>query len=215
MKSRAVLLVLLWAAACPALPCRGAEVYADALAAYKTEHYADADTLCQKGLATLSPDANKERVRYLVLKGRIATGAKDYAKAKTVLEESLHLDPSSIAARRSLGDLAFRQRHYADARIAYQDAAHYQPGNADPDLVLALTYCALGQKDLGEALRQASQLNAFDDKTPAAYFAQAAIARYKGDTATAAQTLQTAATLYGPQAYADYARDYLFLFANS
>ncbi len=189
------------------------QAYTDALAFYKTAHYAEAAASCHDGMAALPEGETPLRGRLLVLQGRILTSQGDFPNAEAPIEKALSLDPTDIAAHRALGDLYFHERHDAEARVAYLDAQRYM-GKPDAGLTLMLVYCALGQKEIGEALRLETTLNAFDDKTPAAYFAQAAVARFKGDGEAAQHILQSADTLYGTQIFADYNQDYLFLFAS-
>ncbi len=183
-----------------------AQAYREAFLAFKAKNYDAADANADKA-AKLGPKSG----RPAILKGRTAAARGDTAKAEMLIKAGIAMEPAAPAGYRALGDLYFRQRRFADARVAYLDARRC--GDADPDVNLLLFYCAAGAGDLGEAERLFATFNAFDEKTPAYYFAKAALAHLKGREDDSRKALQDATVLYGSPVFSSYAADYFFLFA--
>ncbi len=183
------------------------KAYRDAFVAYKQGLYAQADAACDKAVKLAPKDP-----RPAVLKGRIAAAKGDALAAEPLLRQGLALDPASHASRRALGEFLFHQRRYKEGRLELLEAQRL--GDADKDLALLILYCDVGAGDLGEAERAFPAFNAFDERTPAYYFAKSAVLELKKDEAGAKQALQDATVMYGTDVFARYARDYFFLFAT-
>jgi tetratricopeptide (TPR) repeat protein len=188
------------------------ESYRNALVSYKSGQYADAAVPVEKAITEGPKDA-----RPLLLRGRIETALKRFDAAEKDLHAALQLDHNSNLGYFYLGELFYVQRKYDLARVQYTTYHHLVP--TDPDAVLKLVYCAIGSNDLGEAQHLTNTLNLFDEKNPAGYFAQAAMA-HTTEPATAPDSdkpkseklLQQAELLYGDLMYSHYLADYLALF---
>ena len=181
--------------------------YREAFVAFKSKDYARALGALDKLL-----QADPKNARALVLKGRALTAQGKTPLALDTIKQGLLLQPTLAAGHRALGDLYFQQRDYAAARLSYLEAQ--RSGDADQDVALLVVYCDIGLKQLGEAERIFVTFNSFDAKAPAYYFAKAALAQVAGRSAETAQALQDAILIYGDQVFAQYARDYFFLFAS-
>ncbi|HEY0334180.1 MAG TPA: tetratricopeptide repeat protein [Stenotrophomonas sp.] len=86
---------------------------ADALAPMEQEHSTEAE--------------------YNYLMGRAWLGLDDAAKASASLQRSLEISPDSVDAHLALGRAYYALGQYADARIAFQTALHFD--NLPPDLL--------------------------------------------------------------------------------
>ena len=213
---RSVVLALLFLPLCPAEDL--SDAYRNALVAFKSNHFAEASQAVEKAITE-----NPKEARPLLLRGRINTALKHYDEAEKDLRAALKLDHSSNLGYFYLGDLLYTQKKYDLARVQY--ATYHRQVPDDLDTTLKLVYCALGVSDIGEAQRLANTLNIFDEKNPAAYFAQSAIARFLEHTKPDASKdhnkpasekyLQQAETLYGNILYNRYLPDYLLLFPNA
>jgi tetratricopeptide (TPR) repeat protein len=181
--------------------------YREAFVAFKSKDYARALGALDKVLL-----ADPKNARALVLKGRALAAQGKLPLALDTIKQGLLLQPTLAAGHRALGDLYFQQRDYAAARLSYLQAQ--RSGDADKDTALLVLYCDIGLQQLGEAERIFVTFNSFDAKAPAYYFAKAALAQVAGRSAETAQALQDAILIYGDQVFAQYARDYFFLFAS-
>ncbi|HEY8965457.1 MAG TPA: tetratricopeptide repeat protein [Candidatus Methylacidiphilales bacterium] len=180
----------------------------EAFVAFKTGDADKAAALCE---AALKADSGSARFILLYARALAAQGKTDAAEA--AFKKAVLLDPNSASARRLFGDFYFHLRRFDAARPSYQEALHRGADAAELNLLLA--YCAVGAGDAGEAERLASgpAFNPFDETTPAYYFAKAAVERMKGHVEEAKPLIQQAETLYGHDLFAQYVKDYIFLFA--
>ncbi len=181
----------------------------EAMVAFKTGKADKAAALCD---AALKADPNNARFLLLDARALAAQGKNEAAEA--TFKKAIALDPNAATARRFFGDFYFHLRRFDAAKPSYQEAIHR--GGDVTELSLLLLYCAVGLGDAGEAERLAAgtTFNAFDETTPAYYFAKAAIAQLKKRPDDAKPLVQQAETLYGHDLFLQYAKDYFFLFAS-
>ncbi|WP_162274688.1 tetratricopeptide repeat protein [Verrucomicrobium sp. GAS474] len=181
----------------------------EAFVTFKTGDAEKAAALCE---AALKGEPNN--VRFLMLYARSLAAQGKNEPAEATFRKAIALDPNSSAYRRQFGDFYYRLRRFDAAKPCYQEAL--QRGGETAELSLQLLYCAVGLGDAGEAERLASGtvFNAFDEATPAYYFAKAAVAQMKKRPDEVKPLMQQAETLYGHDLFLQYGRDYFFLFAS-
>jgi tetratricopeptide (TPR) repeat protein len=186
-----------------------AQAYQDALVAFHRKDWRAAQEAVDQA-RRIDPDDP----RGLVLTAKILLKKKDYAGAETNVGEALRRKPQFGPALLVGGDLAFEQRRFAEAFRLYNEALLQEPG--DKDIILKMLYCQIMLGDLGAAERLLARLSPFDEANPAYYFAKAAIfqGRDGREPRDHKDLLQTARVMYGNDVFAEYLRDYEFLFAD-
>jgi tetratricopeptide (TPR) repeat protein len=122
---------------------------------------------------------------------RAYAAAGDRAKAKTVIEQTLARDPSSVSALLLKGQLLAEEGQREDSFAAIRSAATANPASADAQFALAKQYAERGDNAAAEAaFREVLRIN------PRAAAAQVEIGRLEllaGDAKQAVRTAEEAA----------------------
>jgi tetratricopeptide (TPR) repeat protein len=127
------------------------------------------------------------------LRGAIFIRQKRYDDAAQQFNEALALDPKFYPAKLNLAEVNLLQGKYADAAHLYQELKQLDPGSELLEFKMML--CALLG---GEESRAATMVDVmkFPGKTPAYYYARAAIALERGQKETAQKYLANARKYY-------------------
>ncbi|CAB4244431.1 conserved protein of unknown function [Methylacidimicrobium sp. AP8] len=185
-----------------------AQAYQDALVAFHRKDWRAAEEAVDRA-RRIDPDDPQG----LVLMARIRIQKKEYEKAQADLREALRRNPQFGPALRASGDLAFAQRRFAEAFRLYNEALLREPD--DKDLILKMLYCQVMLGNSGAAERLLARLSPFDETNPAYYFGKAALFRARPrEPRDEKDLLQTARVMYGNEIFAEYLRDFEFLFAD-
>jgi tetratricopeptide (TPR) repeat protein len=120
------------------------------------------------------------------LRGAIFTKQKRYDEAAQQFNEALALDPKFYPAKFNLAEVNLLQGKYADAARLYQELKQLDPGSEL--LAFKLTLCALFAGDESKATEIVDVMK-FPGKTPAYYYARAAIALERGQKEAAQKYL--------------------------
>jgi tetratricopeptide (TPR) repeat protein len=182
--------------------------YSQALVDYKQGNYEQALDALQ------GTDPAYQNDNFIILEAEILSELKRYKDAQNLLAPRAG-SGASPALWVAMGDVLLRKRDFGRA-IKYYDAARGK--SQDPDLVLKLVYCDIGNADLVSAAQLASQLSPFNPKNPyddhaSYYFAHAALAQATGKSADADDDIQNARTNYGITVTNRYLKTYLQFFS--
>jgi tetratricopeptide (TPR) repeat protein len=137
------------------------------------------------------------------LRGAICTKQKRYDEAAQQFTQALALDPKFYPAKLNLAEVKLLAGKYADAAQLYQELKQLDPGSELLQFKLAL--CALLA---GEETRAAAMVDVmnFPGKTPAYYYARAAIALKRGQKETAQKYLENVKKYYSDEQRAYFAQ---------
>ncbi len=130
------------------------------------------------------------------LLGAIFTSQKRYDEAAEQFNQALALDPNFYPAKLNLADVKLLKGEYAEAARDYQALKELDPASELVDFKLVL--CAL----LDGAESKASgiaDLMKFPGKTPAYYYARAAIALKRGEKTVAQTYLENVKKYYSDE----------------
>jgi len=196
----------------PDIPDNDRTPYHQALLNYKGGNY-DAARLFIDQAEKAQPGS----VPVELLKVRILSEQHDYPQARRVLENlegNTALTPADgLAITLATGDLDLRQHHFADASKHYESLLAQK--SDDLDVKLKLIYACIGNNNLVEAGRLASELSALDASNPAYYFARAALAKDTGNSVEEEQDIGQARTIYGITITNRYLKTYLEVFSGN
>ena len=117
------------------------------------------------------------------LRGAIFTRQKRYDEATEQFNQALALDPKFYPARLNLAEVKLLEGKYAEAIQEYQTLKEVDPGSELVDFKLVLCTLMAGEQTKATGI---VDLMKFPGKTPAYYYARAAIA-LKGGEKEAAQ----------------------------
>jgi Tfp pilus assembly protein PilF len=137
------------------------------------------------------------RARALFNQAMEAQEAGDLDHARTLLEQTIQLDPTLKVAYNSLGNLHHQQQQYEQAIVMYERALALDPQYAKARNNLGSTYMQLTMDD--RALTELHKAIQADSGYGLAYYNLACVYARAGDSTTAAQYLQQAMALE-PQA---------------
>jgi len=112
------------------------------------------------------------------LLGAIYTRQKRYQEAIEKFNQALALDPKFYPAKLNLAEAKLLEGNYADATLEYQALKEVDPGSELVDFKLVL--CALLSGEVNKASGLVDLMK-FPGKTPAYYYARAAIALKRGE----------------------------------
>ncbi len=177
--------------------------YQNALVAYKSGEFGGARTAVLESIK-LKPNHSHS----LVLLGKIALAQKKYSEAEMLLAPLVLKEPDLGMLWIPWGDVLVFTGKPGKAIEFYQKATSQEVKK--PEALLRKVYAFLKNKELGEAERVASTMDGFNDKTPAYYFAKAAVLEAAGKKIEADEVLKNARTLYGESVYLEFYRDYLW-----
>jgi len=136
------------------------------------------------------------------LRGVILMRQKDYQQAEAALQKALAADPKFWNARFNLAEIPFLEKNWAEGRKRFQDLLS---GNASElqgeatqliQYKIMITYLMEGKETMVESMLAKFELS---PNTPAAHYANAAIALNKKDEKAAKDALTTAEKSFSPQ----------------
>lgn len=130
------------------------------------------------------------------LRGAIFTRQKRYDEATQQFNEALALDPKFYPAKLNLAEVKLLEGEYAAATREYQALKEIDPGSELVDFKLVL--CALLDGELNKASGMADLMK-FPGKTPAYYYARAAIALKRGETEEAQKYFENVKKYYSEE----------------
>lgn len=127
------------------------------------------------------------------LRGAIYTKEKRYDDAVEQFNQALALDSKYYPARLNLAEAKLLQGKYTDAQKEYQALKEQDPTSEVVDFKLVLCFLLQGQD--GKASATADTMK-FPGKTPAYYYARAAIALKRGEKESVDRYYETAKKYY-------------------
>lgn len=147
------------------------------------------------------------------LQGQLQAAQKDYDAAKESFTRALQLDPDEKAVYFDLGEIAFTQKDWLNASVAYSQFIASRREVRDAQL--KLVYCKIALDEIGHAKRLLNEFDVFDEKHPGYYFAKSAIARAQGNQEEAKNLLDQVQTIYGITTLYRYQGDYYAISQSS
>jgi tetratricopeptide (TPR) repeat protein len=141
--------------------------------------------------AAAKVDAKKPEIPNL--RGAILTKQKRYDEAAQQFIQALALDPKFYPAKLNLAEVSLLQGKYSEATQLYEELKRLDPGSEL--LEFKLTLCALlaGEENRATVIVDVMK---FPGKTPAYYYARAAIALKRGQKETAQKYLENVKEYY-------------------
>ena len=130
------------------------------------------------------------------LQGAIYTRQKRYEEAIQQFNQALALDPKFYPAKLNLAEVKLLEGNYADATLEYQALKEVDPGSELVDFKLVL--CALLSGEVNKASGLVDLMK-FPGKTPAYYYARAAIALRRGEKEAAEKYFENVKKYYSEQ----------------
>jgi len=146
-------------------------------------------------------DAKKPEIPNL--RGAIFTKQKRYDEAAQQFNQALALDPKFYPAKLNLAEVNLLQGKYADAAQLYQELKQLDPGSELLEFKLALCALLAGEENRATAMVDVMK---FPGKTPAYYYARAAIALKRGQKETAQKYLENVKKYYSDEECAYFAQ---------
>jgi tetratricopeptide (TPR) repeat protein len=146
-------------------------------------------------------DAKKPEVPNL--RGAIFTKQKRYDEAAQQFNQALALDPKFYPAKLNLAEVNMLQGKYAEATQLYQELKQLDPGSELLEFKLALCALLAGEENRATAMVDVMK---FPGKTPAYYYARAAIALKRGQKEIAQKYLENAKKYYSDEECAYFAQ---------
>ena len=154
-------------------------------------------------MAEAAERANPKRPDIPNLRGAILTKQKRYDEAAEQFNAALALDPNFYQAKLNLAEVNLRQGKYAEAARRYEELQRLDPGSEL--LQFKLILCALLSGDASRASTMADIMK-FPGKTPAYYFARAAISLKMGNNEAAKKYFENVRKYYSEEECAYFAR---------
>jgi len=178
---------------------RGADASFDsAVQAFNAGRLGDAERL-----ADAAGEANPKRPDIWNLRGAIFARQKRYDQAVEQFNAALAIDPNFYQAKLNLAEVNLYQGKYAEAAKHYEELRKLDP---DSELLqFKLILCALLSGDATRAATMADIMN-FPGKTPAYYYARAAIALKRGNKESAQKYFSNVKRYYSEEQCAYFAR---------
>ena len=140
--------------------------------------------------------ADSEKPEILNLRGAIFARQKRYDEAAKQFNEALALDPKFYPAKLNLAEVKLLKGQYTEATQEYQALKQADPTSETLDFKLVL--CALLDGEPGKASGIVDVMK-FPGKTPAYYYARAAIALQRGDQAAAQKYFENVKKYYSEE----------------
>lgn len=137
------------------------------------------------------------------LRGAIFTKQKRFGEASQQFNQALALDPKFYPAKFNLAEVSLLQGRYPDATREYQELKQVDPGSELLDFKLAL--CALLSGEDARAMTIVDVMK-FPGKTPAYYYARAAVAMKRGQKEAAQKYLESVKKYYSDEQCAYFAQ---------
>jgi tetratricopeptide (TPR) repeat protein len=137
------------------------------------------------------------------LRGAIFTKQKRFAEALEQFNQALALDPKFYPAKFNLAEVNLLQGKYPDAAREYQELKEVDPDSELLDFKLALCALLSGEDSRASAM---VDLMKFPGKTPAYYYARAAIAMKRGQKEAAQKYLENVKKYYSDEQCAYFAQ---------
>jgi tetratricopeptide (TPR) repeat protein len=137
------------------------------------------------------------------LRGAIFTKQKRFGEASQQFNQALALDPKFYPAKFNLAEVNLLQGKYPDAAREYQELKQVDPDSELLDFKLAI--CALLSGEDGRAVTMVDLMK-FPGKTPAYYYARAAIAMKRGQKEEAQKYLENVKKYYSDEQCAYFAQ---------
>jgi tetratricopeptide (TPR) repeat protein len=137
------------------------------------------------------------------LRGAIFTKQKRYDEAAQQFNQALTVDPKFYPAKLNLAEVDLLQGKYADAAQLYQELKQLDPGSELLDFKLSLCALLAGEENRASAMVDVMK---FPGKTPAYYYARAAIALKRGKKEAAQKYLENAKKYYSDEECAYFAQ---------
>ena len=136
-------------------------------------------------------EAKKPEIPNLL--GAIFTKQKRYDEAAQQFNQALALDPKFYPAKLNLAEVNLLQGRYADAAKLYKELKQLDPGSELLEFKLALCAVLAGEESRASTM---VDLMKFPGKTPAYYYARAALALKRGQTEAAQKYLENVKKYY-------------------
>ena len=130
------------------------------------------------------------------LRGAIFTRQKRYDEATEQFNQALALDPKFYPARLNLAEVKLLEGKYAEAIQEYQTLKEVDPGSELVDFKLVLCTLMAGEQTKATGI---VDLMKFPGKTPAYYYARAAIALKGGEKEAAQKYFENVKKYYGEE----------------
>jgi tetratricopeptide (TPR) repeat protein len=146
-------------------------------------------------------DAKKPEIPNL--RGAIFIKQKRYDEAAQQFKQALELDPKFYPAKLNLAEVNLLQGKYADAAQLYQELKQLDPGSELLEFKLMLCALLAGEEDRATAMVDVMK---FPGKTPAYYYARAAIALKRSQKETAQKYLENVKKYYSDEQCAYFAQ---------
>jgi tetratricopeptide (TPR) repeat protein len=140
--------------------------------------------------------ANSKKPEIPNLRGAIFTRQKRYDEAAQQFNQALALDPKFYPAKLNLAEVRLLQGEYAEATQEYQVLKNLDPDSELVDFKLVL--CALLNGEQSKASGMVDLMK-FPGKTPAYYYARAAIALKRGESVAAQKYLENVKKYYSDE----------------
>jgi tetratricopeptide (TPR) repeat protein len=169
-----------------------------AIKAFNAGKFEDAERM-----AEAAERANPKRPEIPNLRGAIFTKQKRYDQAEEQFNAALALDPNFYQAKFNLAEVNLRQGKYSEASRRYEEMQKLDPGSEL--LQFKLILCTLLSGDAAGASTMTDTMK-FPGKTPAYYFARAAIAFKIGNKEAAKKYLQNVKKYYSEEQCLYFAR---------
>ena len=170
----------------------------NALRAFNAGKLEDAERI-----AEAAERANPKRPEIPNLRGAIFTKQKRYDQAAEQFNAALALDPNFYQAKLNLAEVNLRQGKYGEAARRYEEMQKLDPGSEL--LQFKLILCATLSGDTSRATTMADIMK-FPGKTPAYYFARAAISLKTGNKEAAKKYFEHARKYYSDEECAYFVR---------
>jgi tetratricopeptide (TPR) repeat protein len=154
-------------------------------------------------LADAAEKANPKKPDIPNLRGAIFAKQKRYSEAAEQFNSALARDPNFYQAKLNLAEVNLQQGKYAESGQLYEELQKIDP--ASELLQFKLILCALLLGDANKASTMADVMK-FPGKTPAYYYARAAIALKRGSKESAQKYFENVRKYYSDEQCAYFSR---------
>lgn len=176
---------------------QGDTLFQQAGTAYQNGDLAGAIHLLEQA-DTLKPD----QADAWNLRGVVYLKQRAYDKAEAAFARSVAIDPALWAAQFNLAEVSFQKKDYQRARTVFErllaQTDRYKSSNKWELIQYKAFLCALLSGDEADARKKLAKLPVAGGATPAALYAQAALAFSRKDTAGGNRIVNGAQTAYAP-----------------
>jgi tetratricopeptide (TPR) repeat protein len=156
--------------------------------------------------------AEPKRPEISNLRGAIFTKQKRYDEAAQEFNRALALDPNFFPAKLNLAELKLLQGKYAEATQEYEALKVLDPGSELVTFKLVLCALLMGEQNKASGL---ADIMTFPGKTPAYYYARAAIALKRGQKEAAQKYFENVKKYYSDEQCAYFAQSLSEIDLNS